>query len=385
MTPSLRRKFAVAALAAVALAVAATLLGAENAAIRNAAKETGGFLSPREIDRMLADLDASPWPMGCVWGHVDYAGKKWASFDYVCPTCGMRTHYPELVRSPLWGDGYASFLTNLHQTVEFLRSKRLDVCVDERILCQSCRVALKIPDCGEIVMLPTKWPPNRYFFSPRHDAFRTNFPFRIGDKLRILSEKKIWGETVYCAVKENASYWIAAKDVSTEGRITARGTDSWVRFGPGDSYPSIGFLNRWCESKSGVPMPETVTNGWMRLKVADDRCYAYYVPTGCVGRLTSSGTVRGRCDLLEHLKWTINGREINIEPDDCLLLRTFFSGQRVIPGRRINATLKQNRARLGALLSSNLLSEQPDIKVDFDDLAQPQSGTNKDITVECDL
>ena len=127
MASSRRRKFAVAALAAVALAVAAALLGAENAAIRNAAKETGGFLSPREIDRMLADLDASPWPMGCVWGHVDYAGKKWASFDYVCPTCGMRTHYPELVRSPLWGDGYASFLTNLHQTVEFLRSKRLDV------------------------------------------------------------------------------------------------------------------------------------------------------------------------------------------------------------------------------------------------------------------
>ena len=367
------------------LAVAATLCGAENEATRDAARGEGGFLSPREIDEMLADLDASPWPKGCVWGHVDFAGKKWESFDYVCPTCGTRTHYPELVRSPRWGEGYASFLTNLHQTVEFLRSKRLDVCVDERILCQSCRVDLKIPDRGEIVALPTRWPPNRYFFSPQHDAFRTNFPFRIGDKLRILSEPKRWGEPVYCAVKENASYWIVAKDVSPEGRITARGTDSWVRFGPGDTFPSIGFLNRWCDLDSGVPLPETVTNGWMRLKVADDRCYAYYVPTGCVGRLTSSGAVLGRCDLLEHLKWTINGREIDIESDDCILLRTFFSGQREIPGRTINATLKQNRARLGKLLSSNLLSEQPDIKVDFDDIDHPQSRTNNDIAIEIDL
>ena len=65
------------------------------------------------------------------------------------------------------------------------------------------------------------------------------------------------------------------------------------------------------------------------------------------------------------------------------LLVDVFSGQRKIPGRTINATLKQNRARLGKLLSSNLLSEQPDIKVD--DIDQPQSRTNNDITVECDL
>jgi hypothetical protein len=367
------------------LAVAATLCGAENEATRGAARGEGGFLSPREIDEMLADLDASPLPEGCAWGFVDFIAKRWESFDYVCSTCGTRTHYPELMRHPRWGDGFASFLTNLHQTVEFLRSKRLDVRVDERILCQSCRVALKIPDGGEIVALPTRWPPNRYFFSPQHDAFRTNFPFRIGDKLRILSEPKRWGEPVYCAVKENASYWIVAKDVSPEGRITARGTDSWVRFGPGDTFPSIGFLNRWCDLDSGVPLPETVTNGWMRLKVADDRCYAYYVPTGCVGRLTSSGAVLGRCDLLEHLKWTINGRETNIESDDCILLRTFFSGQRKIPGRSTNAALKQNRARLGVLLSSNLLSEMPDVTVDFDDVVHPPSWTNGDITVESDL
>ena len=74
MVSSLRLKLVATALAAtVALGVAAALLGAENAAIRNAAKETGGFLSPREIDRMLADLDASPSSRGGVWGHVDYA------------------------------------------------------------------------------------------------------------------------------------------------------------------------------------------------------------------------------------------------------------------------------------------------------------------------
>ena len=95
-----------------------------------------------------------------------------------------------------------------------------------------------------------------------------------------------------------------------------------------------------------LPLPETVTNGWMRLKVADDRCYAYYVPTGCVGRLTSSGAVLGRCDLLEHLKWTINGRETNIESDDCILLRTFFSGQRKIPGRSTNAALLSDKTSL---------------------------------------
>jgi hypothetical protein len=104
-----------------------------------------------------------------------------------------------------------------------------------------------------------------------------------------------------------------------------------------------------------------------------------------VGRLTSSGAVLGRCDLLEHLKWTINGRETNIESDDCILLRTFFSGQRKIPGRSTNAALKQNRARLGVLLSSNLLSEMPDVTVDFDDVVHPPSWTNGEITVESDL
>ncbi len=367
------------------LAVAATLCGAENEATRGAARGEGGFLSPREIDEMLADLDASPLPEGCAWGFVDFIAKRWESFDYVCSTCGTRTHYPELMRHPRWGDGFASFLTNLHQTVEFLRSKHLDVRVDERILCQSCRVALKIPDGGEIVALPTRWPPNRYYYSSKHEAFWTNFPFRIGDKLRILSEKIKWNEQVFYAVKENATYWIAASDVSPEGRITARGTDSWVRLGPGDSFPSIGFLNRWGDPNGGVPMPQIVTNGWMRLKVVDDRCYAYSVPTGYVGHLTSSGAVLGRCDLLDHLRWRINGREIDIWPDDCILLRTFFSGQRKIPGRSTNAALKQNRARLGVLLSSNLLSEMPDVTVDFDDVVHPPSWTNGDITVESDL
>ena len=187
------------------------------------------FLLQHEIDRMLADLDASPWPgrLGIACGHVDFAGKGWAAFDYICPTCGTRTSYPQLICGPHWGDGYDAFLKDLRQTIEFLRSKRLDVRIDERILCSSCRVSLKIPDRGEIVALPEKWPPNRYFLSSYlTTAPRTNFPFRVGDKLRIVSERNIWGWYCYLVIRENASYWIAAKDVSPEGKITAEGTSS---------------------------------------------------------------------------------------------------------------------------------------------------------------
>ena len=350
------------------------------------------FLLQHEIDRMLADLDASPWPgrLGIACGHVDFAGKGWAAFDYICPTCGTRTSYPQLICGPHWGDGYDAFLKDLRQTIEFLRSKRLDVRIDERILCSSCRVSLKIPDRGEIVALPEKWPPNRYFLSSYlTTAPRTNFPFRVGDKLRIVSERNIWGWYCYLVIRENASYWIAAKDVSPEGKITAEGTSSWVRYGPDESYPSIGFLNRWCEPDSGVPILETKTNGWIRLNVANDSSYyAYYVPTSYVGRLTSSGAALGRQDFFKRLKWTINGREIDIKPDDCVLLRTFFSGQREIPGRYVNASLKQsrNRSRLGELLTSNPPSVKiPDAEAVLRDLAKPGGWTNGEVTIETDF
>ena len=346
-----------------------------------------GFLMQHELDAMLSNLDASPWPTRYCFGYVDYAGKKWTAFDYVCPICGTRTSYPERTRISLWGAGYEAFLANLRQTVKFLRGKRLDVRVDERILCSACRKALNVPDRGELVALPTRWPPSRSFLSsPLSNPCRTNFPFRVGDKLRIVSEQNIWGWHCYCVLKENASYWIAAKDVSSGGKITARNTDSWVRLGPGESYPSVGFLNRSCEPESGVPMPETATNGWMRLRVANECCYyAYYVPTCLVGRLTSSGAALGRKDLFERLKWTINGREIEIESDDCLLLRTFFSGQREIPGREINASLKEarNRRRLGQLLSSRPpLSRKPNSEAVLKDLSRPGGWTNGEITVE---
>lgn len=194
-----------------------------------------GFLMQHELDAMLSNLDASPWPTRYCFGYVDYAGKKWTAFDYVCPICGTRTSYPERTRISLWGTGYEAFLANLRQTVEFLRGKRLDVRVDERILCSSCR-----------------------------------------------------------------------------------------------------------------------------------------------------GT-RKTLDPLAQLTWTINGREIEIESDDCLLLRTFFSGQREIPGREINASLKEarNRRRLGQLLSSRPpLSRKPNPEAVLKDLSRPGGWTNGEITVE---
>ncbi len=93
----------------------------------------------------------------------------------------------------------------------------------------------------------------------------------------------------------------------------------------------------------------------------------------------------GRYVHFERLKWTINGREIEIESDDCLLLRTFFSGQREIPGREINASLKEarNRRRLGQLLSSRPpLSRKPNPEAVLKDLSLPGGWTNGEITVE---
>ena len=355
---------------------------------RSSEESACGFLLQHEIDRMLADLDASPWPTSFGIGFVDFAGKEWAPFDYVCPTCGTCTSYPRERGNPFRDEGYAAFLTNLHHTVAFLRAKRLNVSVDERILCSSCRTALNVPDRGEIVSIPKKWPPSMNF-GYGYDAARTNFPFRVGDKVLISDECNMWGRRCYRVVKENASYWIAAKDVSPDGKITAEGTGSWVRLGPGPSCPSVGFINRWGEPERGVPIPETETNGWMRLTVATpDLYYACCVPTGYVGRIASSGAALCRHDLFKRLKWTINGREIEIAPNDGSLLRAFFSGLREIPGQQINASLKmrRNRSRLDELLSLKPPSpKKPDAETILNDLSTPGGWTNGEISVETDF
>ena len=136
-------------------------------------------------------------------------------------------------------------------------------------------------------------------------------------------------------------------------------------------------------------MPETDTNGWMRLTVATpDLYYACCVPTGYVGRIASSGAALCRHDLFKRLKWTINGREIEIAPNDGSLLRAFFSGLREIPGQQINASLKmrRNRSRLDELLSLKPPSpKKPDAETILNDLSTPGGWTNGEISVETDF
>ena len=165
------------------------------------------FLTQAEIRARLDELYMPLSDGSICWAyrHVDRCYNTCGPFkpyEYRCPTCGESTWYREKI---LIGTGIdiAEYLTWARKAVEELRAMRLDVRMDERVLCATCRCELKIPDGGEIVRIPEFWPAR----SGRCDVF----PYSVGEKVDIVNEPY---RNLFGVARPGQTYWVRAKELA---------------------------------------------------------------------------------------------------------------------------------------------------------------------------
>lgn len=181
-------------------------------------------------------------------------------YEYRCPICGKSTWYHEKI---LIGTGIdiGKYLAWGRATVAELRALRLDIRMDERTLCATCRKEFMIPDGGEIVRIPEVWPGWR----DKRDVF----PFKIGEKVRILAEP----------------------------------------------FANVFGVVRWDQASSErtIEPPSLLSSCCIR------------VPKEAVGNLTYAGEGTSRTDIFTP-RWTINGKRVRMWEGDEVLLRRFLTG-----------------------------------------------------------
>ena len=216
------------------------------------------FLTQDKIRERLDELymPLSDGSIRWAYRHVDRCyntNGPFKPYEYRCPTCGESTWYREKI---LIGTGIdiAEYLTWARKAVEELRAMRLDVCMDERVLCATCRCELKIPDGGEIVRIPELWPA----WSGRRDVF----PYSVGEKVDIVSEPY---RNLFGVARPGQTYWVRAKELAEAiKRKDERLMD--VYMGPDEKYTKYGRVTCWAFN---CRMPEVVTNGWARYQPHD--------------------------------------------------------------------------------------------------------------------
>ena len=209
--------------------------------------------------------------------------------------------------------GVSNTIAWARESVAKLRTLRLDISIDERGFCDRCRSAMKIPDGGEIIRIPSDWPER-----PTMHVF----PFAIGDQVDIYREPY---DNIFSIGKRVPDYWVPAKHVTKDGKFDSSSVIP-VHVGPDAKCPKIGMTNRWI---GGRIFPESETNGWVRFDGNDS--YRVRVPKEVVGKLTFAGEKTTRTDA-KKLRWSINGRSVDIyDRTDILILETFLKGELRLP------------------------------------------------------
>ncbi len=275
------------------------------------------FLTQDEIEAKLIEIKSS-YIEGCeFWdnGLFSSFGKVDTPFEYICKICGHRTTY----KRDCDNIDLELLLEKLHKAVAEFREKRLDISVDERVLCEECRVGMALPDCGEIVRLPRP-PPYSTEYSSTGIVIITNFPLRVGDKVRIVNEDRF----SYDVYRLDWEYWVPEKSISEDCSEKAR----WgvpVRLGPGsDCWKVKTISSHWT---GGGVVSNSAVNGWVRLWFASGSGrFSVPVRKCCVGKIGMAGKDTCRRELYRYLKWNINGKKSFVRSGDIQIIRRFLDG-----------------------------------------------------------
>lgn len=275
------------------------------------------FLTQAEIRARLDELYMPLSDGSICWGyrHVDRCyntSGPFKPYEYRCPTCGESTWYREEILIGT-GSDIAEYLTWARKAVEELRAMRLDVRMDERVLCATCRCELKIPDGGEIVRIPELWPA----WSGRRDVF----PYSVGEKVDIVSEPY---RNLFGVARPGQTYWVRAKELAEAiKRKDNRLMD--VYMGPDEKYTKYGRVTCWAFN---CRMPEVVTNGWARYQPHDSPLLptSFLIPKDVLGNLTYAGAKTPRTDIFTPT-WAINGKRVVVWKDDVALLKRFLASE----------------------------------------------------------
>lgn len=320
-------------------------------AFETAWANAGEFLTQAEIDRRLDELrrpDGSGLAAWIFHGDRCYdTNSPFEPYEYRCPICGNSTWYRDKI---LIGNGtdIAKYLAWARETVEELRALRLDVRLDERTLCATCRCELKIPDGGEIIGIPELWPG----WSGKDDVF----PFAIGEKVDIVHEPY---RNVFGVVRSGPrqTYWVRAKEL--EAAIERKDEELMdVYLGPDEKYPKHGRVTCWA---FGCRMPEVVTNGWARYQPYESLLNptSIKVPKAVIGNLTYAGAKTSRTDIFTPI-WTINGKRVEVGRGDEVLLKKFLLSEH--PGDDEDLRCGMERLvrlkRLELLLNPNIRDDE---------------------------
>ena len=318
-----------------------TTLGVGISVLSALAAQGKGF-DRAELNAMLDKLAASPepdikMPLVMATCYVMMMPKD-ESYEYVCPVCGLKTHYAH--------DKYriVKKLDTLRAAAARLKGKGLNVELDERCMCQACGRDI-VPTGGEIVKVPTAEP------------MKSNFCWKAGDKIVISSLDRL-----HCRFDPaNPEYWIYGKYVSPDGELL--GSMVRVRTRPDVEsavYAQLSGRNYW--HLKVLPRRPGDPAEWVRVEKPvpkNDRSsscagrgcfevYRSYVGNFTYGDRPDYEYDRGR---LEWLLWKINGRFCAIQDNDIALLDAFMDQREVFDiDRYRKISLKSCLPRLRRLL-----------------------------------
>ena len=286
-----------------------------------------------ELNAMLDRLAASPEPkiepQAIAMCYV-VAGPKERSYEYHCPKCGRKTVYPPDVRDR------RRYLQTLREGVVSLKSKGLNIELDESCLCRECGKGLKIPVEGEVVI-------------HKPDSFE------VGDRVKIFNA--VGGEYGVEPIAECG--WVCAKYITPEGVIT--GDDVNVRLHPDSRAIELSSLEQG--EKVRILPGGTKHKGWVRIATDNLWIRASYVPKKLIGKLKTDIELKTVSHMrFDEFVWIINGRRVKAQSSDLELLSAFLDGKDVLVEESgVKTSLKRHLPRLKDLLGVPPVQVEVDI------------------------
>ena len=276
-----------------------------------------------ELNAMLDRLAASPEPKiepRAIATCYVVAPPKKSPYEYHCPKCGTKTVYPSDVRDR------RRHLQALREGVVSLKSKGLNIELDESCLCRECGKGLKIPVEGEVVI-------------HKPDSFD------VGDRVKIFNA--IGDEYGVEPIAECG--WVCAKYITPEGVIT--GDDVNVRLHPDSQAMKLAYsLKRG--GKVRILPGGTKHKNWVRISTDNLWIRDTYVPKKLIGKLKTDMELKTVSHLrFDEFVWIINGRRVKAQSSDLKLLSAFLDGKDTlveVPG--VKTPLKRHLPRLKELL-----------------------------------
>ena len=325
-----------------------------------------------ELNAMLDKLAASPepdikMPLVVATCYVMMMPKD-ESYEYVCPVCGLKTHYAH--------DKYriVKRLDTLRAAAARLKGKGLNVELDERCMCQACGRDI-VPTGGEIVKIPAIEPA------------KSNFCWKVGDKIVISSLDEC--ECVFGPAEPE--YWIYGKYISKDGKLLGNGVR--VRMRPDVEsavYAQLSDPNHW--KLKVLPRREGDPAEWTRIEQPADARWRFRVHRPYVGNFTYGDRPEyefgaGR---LSWLLWKIDGRFRSIRADDVEILEAFMDQRPVVDlDRDRKRTLKSFMPRLRELLQDGDESSaeigDDDVSTDVKDRKHAFEPKKLEVEVEVDI